>query len=441
VRVSTSSIAVVAGLSLAGTVPSASAAGRYVAIGDSIAGSAGSYVDIVAARRGITDVQRLISGETAAGALRSVLPSALASIGDPSDTEIVTVQIGGHDFLTGHCNADWNRPSCDFADSLAVLLDETARALVADPGPERFVVVTYYNPASGLGDERERSIDRGLLGADGRVDTAAYGDDWGLTDVSSWVACRRGAAAADPWGAFKAGGQALMADTLHPTAAGQTLLADLVQRAEPSAPGRSCPATTPFARTGVDEHDWRAHGVVEPRLSPARWWFEYGPTSGYGAATPAQELAPAAGARAVASALPARPAGTSYHVRLVAENELGRFAGADHVVTMPTPPDLVVSVRRRSRRSVLARGVALRIRTTGTTVKVRGRLRRPGDDPVVLRRQLAWDTSTARTIRVPLTAGGRRLFRRPAQARFAITVGAAGPGGVAEPVRLTLRIR
>jgi len=125
VRVSTSSIAVVAGLSLAGTVPSASAAGRYVAIGDSIAGSAGSYVDIVAARRGITDVQRLISGETAAGALRSVLPSALASIGDPSDTEIVTVQIGGHDFLTGHCNTDWNRPSCDFADSLAVLLDKT----------------------------------------------------------------------------------------------------------------------------------------------------------------------------------------------------------------------------------------------------------------------------------------------------------------------------
>jgi hypothetical protein len=441
VKASTSSIAVVAGLSLAGSIPSAEAAGRYVAIGDSIAGRDGSYVDLVAARRGITDVQRFISGETAAGALTSVLPSALAAIGDATDTEVVTVQIGGHDFLRGHCAADWNRPSCDFADSLAALLGETARALDADPGSERFVLVTYYNPASGLGDERERSIDRGLLGADGRVDTAAHGDDWGLTDVSSWLACRRGAAVADPWAAFKSGGQALMADTLHPTTGGQTLLADLVERAEPSITGRSCPATTPFAATDPDEGDWHAHGVVEPRLSAARWWFEYGPSNSYGAATPVRDLAPSAGARAVEAALPARPAGTSYHVRLVAENALGRFAGRDHVVVMPAPPELVARVRRRSRRSVLAHGVALRIRTTGTTVKVRGRLRRPGHDPVALRRRLAWDASTARTIRIPLTARGRRLLRRPAQARLAITVGATGPGGVAEPVRLTLRIR
>jgi lysophospholipase L1-like esterase len=426
----------------AGAPAPAAAAGRYVAIGDSIAAAAGSYVDLYAARHGITDVHKLTSGDTAAQALASELPAALTLIGEPSDTTTVTVQIGGHDYLTDNCDADWNLPTCDFADSFAALLDGLRAALAADAGSERFVVVAYYNPASGLGGDIERSYDLGLRGTDVVLDTAAHGDAWGLTDVSGWLACRRGAVLADPWAAFKSGGQALMADSLHPTAAGQELLADLVEDPATGGPAPTCPLTTPFAQTAADAGDGRAHGVVEPRLAAARWWFEYGPSTDYGNATAVAELGPSAGARAVAAPLPATGAPTIYHVRLVAENDHGRFAGADRVVVLPQTPELTAQLRGdRTRRMILARGVRLHVRTTGTSLAVRGRLRRRGRDPLVLSDRIAWAAGAERDVRVTLGARGRRLLRRAHRPRIALTLVARGPGGVSPPLRIVFRVR
>jgi hypothetical protein len=435
--------AVLAVFAVASAPATASATGRYVAIGDSIAGQSDSYVDRFAVRLGIVDVHKLISGNTAAQALASVLPAARALIDDPTDTRVVTVQIGGHDHLTGNCSGGWNRPSCDFGDSLAALLGGLGPALDSDPGSERFLLVAYYNPASGVGDDRERFFDVGLRGADARIDTAGYGDDWGLTDMSGWLACRRGATLVDPWSAFKAGGQSLMADSLHPNASGQEILTDLLENPAAGGPAPTCPPTTPFAQTEGAAADGQAHGVVEPRLSAARWWFEYGPTAAYGNATPVQSLAPSAGARAVAAALPAGTEPMTYHVRLVAENDVGRFAGDDRVVPMPGIPVLEASLRgRRLRRTIIARGVAIRVRTTGTLLDVRARLRRRGHDPVVLQKRLAWRAPGAtRTLRVPLTARGRRLLRRAARPRLALTLVASGAGGESTPVRLTLRPR
>jgi hypothetical protein len=413
-----------------------------VAIGDSIAGASDSYVERYAARHGITDVHRLISGDTAAQALASELPPALALIGDASDTTVVTVQIGGHDYLSKNCDADWNLPSCDFADSFVALLDGLRTALAADAGSERFVVVAYYNPASGLGGELERSYDRGLRGTDGVLDTAAHGDAWGLTDVSAWLACRRGAVLADPWPAFKAGGQTLMADSLHPTAAGQELLADVVDDPATGGPAPACPLTTPFAQTAADAGDGQAHGVVEPRLAAARWWFEYGPSTAYGSATAVAELAPSAGARAVAAPLPATGGATVFHVRLVAENDRGRFAGADRVVVMAQTPELAAQLRGdRSRSMILRRGVRLHVRTTGTSLDVRGRLRRRGRDPLVLSKRLGWTAGTERNVRVRLSARGRSLLRARRRPRIALTLVARGPGGVSQPLRIVFRVR
>jgi hypothetical protein len=430
-------------LAILATAPAtASATGRYVAIGDSIAGQTESYVDRFAARLGIVDLHKLTSGSTAAQALISVLPAARTLIDDPTDTRVVTVQIGGHDYLTGHCDRDWNRPSCDFADSLAALLGGVGGALEADPGSEQFLLVAYYNPASGLGDARERFFDVGLLGADARLDTAAHGDEWGQTDVSGWLACRRGATLVDPWPAFKAGGQSFMADSLHPNAAGQETLTNLLENPAAGGPAPACPPTTPFAQTEGVANDGRAHGVVEPRLSAARWWFEYGATAAYGRSTPVGQLPPSAGPRAVAATLPARAATTTYHVRLVAENDLGRFDGGDRVVIVPPIPALEARLRgSRLRRSIIARGVAIRVRTTGTSLDVRARLRRRGPDPVVLGKRLAWRVGATRTLRLPLSARGRRLLRRAARPRLAVTLVASGPGGVSPPVRLTLRPR
>ena len=421
--------------------PPAAAAGRYVAIGDSIAGATDSYADRFAARLGITDVHKLVSGATAVQATQAELPPAVALIAGAPAPAVVSLQIGGHDYLTGNCNGDWNRPTCDFADGLNGLLGRLRTALDARPGDEPLYVVAYYNPASGLGGAQEQMFDDGLRGADGRIDTSAHGDDWGLTDVTAWLACRYGATLVDPWAAFKAGGQALMADSLHPTPAGQQLLADLMSDPAAGGPTPACPATTPFADTAADTGDGQAHGIVEPRLSATRWWFEYGPTVAYGRSSPVGQLPPSAGTRAVAAPLPTGAA-PIYHVRLVVENGLGRFAGDDRVVAVVRPPTLGASRRGRPLRSlVLAHGVALRIPSTGTTVAVRGWLRRAGRDPLVLDARLTWPPGATRAVRVPLTAGGRRVLRQAVHPRLTLRLTARGPGGVSAPVRLSLALR
>lgn len=426
----------------AGAPASASAAGRYVAIGDSIAAASNSYVDRYAARLGIADVRKLLTYDTAVKAVGSVLPTAVTLIGDETDTVVVTLQIGGHDYLENNCYGDFNRPTCDFADGLNDLLGGLRAALDADPGDERLTLVGYYNPASGLGNTLERDFDLGFLGTDGRVDTSAHGDAWGYTDVTAWLACRYAAAYVDPWAAFKAGGQALMADPLHPNPTGQQILAELVGDPSAGGPPQTCPPTTPFATTDPDRGDGRARGSVEPRLAPARWWFEYGPTAAYGSSTPVGKLQGSAAPRAVAARLPASPPNTVFHVRLVVENDRGRHAGEDRVVTIPEPPQLRAALRGQARRRlVLARGVALRIRSTGTSVAVRGWLRRRGRDPLVLDARLHWFPQTTRTVRVTLTTRGAWLLRRATRPRLALRLTATGRSGTSKPVRLSLRLR
>ena len=421
--------------------PAAASSPRLVAIGDSIAAAQGSYVDRYAARLGIADVRKLTSGDTAAQAVRSVLPTALALIDDETDTAVVTLQIGGHDYLTHNCDAGWNRPSCDYADGLYTLLTRLRTALDADPGAEQFLVLAYYNPASGLANDTERMFDLGLRGADARIDTTAHGDDWGMTDVMGWLACRSGATLVDPWAAFKAGGQSLMADTLHPNATGQAILTDLLANPTAGGPTPPCPLTTPFAVTGSISGNGQAHGAVEPRLAPTRWWFEYGPTTDYGQSTPVEALPASAGPRAVSADLPASALGTSLHVRLVVENAVGRNAGEDRVV-MPGRPRLSARVRGRGlRRVVLARGVALRISSTGSSVSIHGRLRSNHHHPLVLRARLPWTAGATRHVRVALTARGRHLLRHTLRPQLTLTLLARGPGGHSRHVRLSLRLR
>jgi hypothetical protein len=352
------------------------------------------------------------------------------------------VQLGGHDFLTGNCKAGWNRPDCNFADGLSSVLSGLRDALDADPGAERFVVVAYYNPASGRGDADERSFDRGLRGSDGRVDAASYGDAWGMTDIIGWLACRHGAALADPWAAFKAGGQSLMADSLHPTAVGQELIAQIVADPRRGGPTPACPETTPFATTESDRGDGRARGMVEPRLARARWWFEFGTSTAYGSASEPQTLPPSAGPRAVAVALPDAWKGRTAHVRLVVENDVGRFAAADQLLAVPDLPTLsATGPARRSRYTLLRRGVPVRIRTTGTAVTAEAKLRRAGRDPIVMRRRMTWHPGDVRRIRLALTQRGRRLVTRSARTlHLSVRLTATGPGGVSPTARLVVRV-
>ena len=405
-------------------------------------GFSNSYVDQYAARLGAGDVQKFTSGNTAAEVANLVVPNAIAQIDDGTDTRAVIVQLGGQDYLRGNCRSGWNRPDCDYADGLNAVLIRLRAALDRDPGDEQLFVVAYYNPASGLGNETERFFDAGLRGADGRIDTSAHGGDWGQTDVIAWLACRNGATFVDPWSAFKAGGQSLMLDQLHPNATGQAILAGLLADPAAGGPAPTCAPTTPFADTSPDAGDGRAHGVVEPRLAAARWWFEYGATTAYGQSTPVRDLPASAGTRAVTEDLPMSRPNTRFHVRLVVENDVGRAVGDDRLVTTPGPPKLRASVPGSALRGgILARGVAMRIFSTGTSVTVGGRLMRSGRDPRVLFQRLPWTAGTKRTIRIALTRRGRSLVKHARRPRLGLRLFATGRGGASRPIQLSLRLR
>ena len=405
--------------------------GRMIAIGDSIAGATNSYVERHAAALGITDVHKITSGDSTGQALSSDVPQAIALIDDPSDTRVVSVALGGHDYLQHLCANGWNRPDCAFADNIYAILTRLRAALVNDPGDEPLLMFAYYNPASGLGNADERNFDAGFLGRDGRVDLTGHGDDWGSIDVVDWVSCRSGATMVDAYPAFKQGGQALMLDELHPNSAGQQVLAELFEDPSRGTPTGPCPATTPFATTLPGSADGSAHGTVEPRLAPTRWWFEYGPTTAYGAKTAVQTLPASAGIRPVSAVLPAGV----HHVRLVAENDVGRFAGNDQVVKAPSMKLWAAFAGRQSVRTLLARGAAVRVWTTGTSVEVRV-LTGKGALLKKVVRQVTPRLAT--TIRVRLDPWAVRIVRRWRDPRLALTVTGRDGLRASPPVRLAL---
>jgi lysophospholipase L1-like esterase len=152
------------------------------------------------------------------------LTTALADINAASDTKAVTIDIGGNDYLTGKCTTNWDAPStCPYRANLASILSQLKAALAADPGDERFAVMAYYNPGVGLSSEGEFDLAR--LGANLVIGLSDTGADVGLNDVIYQEAARLGIQVADPSAAFKASGQAFMADRVHPNDAGHAAIA------------------------------------------------------------------------------------------------------------------------------------------------------------------------------------------------------------------------
>jgi lysophospholipase L1-like esterase len=157
------------------------------------------------------------------------LATAIADIDEPSDTKVVTIDIGGNDrYLCGGPSPSWHLSSCVFAANFDLTLAELQEALGRDPGPESLVAMTYYNPASGTGTMQEQDFDRGLLGTDLQLYCAPGGDArLGLNDRIACISTARGVLVADVYPAFKLGGQALMSgDGLHPNSPGQAVIAE-----------------------------------------------------------------------------------------------------------------------------------------------------------------------------------------------------------------------
>jgi lysophospholipase L1-like esterase len=207
----------------------------YVALGDSVtAGYASRLFPHYQSTLGANEFLNRARGGETSGSLRAngQLTTALADINGPTDTRVVTINIGGNDALAGPCA--WSEPSCPFRANFSATLNDLVSALAADPGQEPLVTMAYYNPASGRGDSQEAQFDMTLLGSDGVRDCAGTGSQLGLNDVISQEAAANGALLADAYPAFRQGGQALMGDSIHPNAAGYDAIAEAFKNA--SAP-------------------------------------------------------------------------------------------------------------------------------------------------------------------------------------------------------------
>ena len=94
------------------------------------------------------------------------------------------------------------------------------------------------------------------------------------------------------------------------------------------------PAVGPTSMSGVSRTGASLAGMVDPRLAPTTYRFEYGPTADYGVATP--DVGPI-GSDAIfhhaGADLQGLAPGTTYHFRLVASNALGKGVSSDQTFT------------------------------------------------------------------------------------------------------------
>jgi hypothetical protein len=92
------------------------------------------------------------------------------------------------------------------------------------------------------------------------------------------------------------------------------------------------PAPTVSTNRASDVAAWQAtlNGHVDPNGLATTAWFQYGPSTGYGPATPAGADTRPVPAAATVSLAP----NTTYHYRALASNGAGTSVGAD----VPSPP-------------------------------------------------------------------------------------------------------
>ncbi len=259
----------------AGSLTPTADASLYVALGDSVSGGGGA-----GAGRGFVDryqtylrnsgrsdaLTNLAVGGDTSSSMRfpgGQLDRAVATINQPSDTSVLTLDIGGNDGAYGQCPNGFNSAPCPFGANYTAILDALATALANDPGDEAFQVMQYYNPANGTGSTTEDRYNLGLLGSDAQVDCAGTGAEIGLNDHIACIGRDYGAAAVDTYPTFKAHGQALMADSLHPNELGHAYIACLFEY--PGAAGSANPCEADHVAPLVQLSGRRTQRVLRRR--------------------------------------------------------------------------------------------------------------------------------------------------------------------------------
>jgi lysophospholipase L1-like esterase len=427
VRQSVRTLAAVVAMALVLPVAAAHADGLYIAMGDSTTmgytatdwGRDG-YVGVFGAwlarpeNGGVDQVRnRAVFGESSVSARGDQLRTALADIAEPSDTKVVTVELGINDRWF-ECPYGFNLATCPLAGDLTAIIQELQNALAQDPGPERLLILEYFNPIRG-GDVNDlRWWDDRLVGYDRKVDCSGTGGDLAYNDLVACIAVREGAEPVDPYGLFKAHGDDYLDGATHPNDAGHHALAELLE--DPSRSGTTPPDAfiAPNVVTGdssqVTSGTAIVTGDVNPNGVPTSWRAEFGPTAAYGTVTRAHPVEPSSTEYHVGDGLTGLQPGTTYHYRLTATNRYGTRIGGDATFTTAGTPEPAARGVRLSSVAVLR----------GRTLSIGFAVNPPA-------------TTTEQTLSIPAPGGaaGRRGARRvlgagrtvvPAGGRRALTV-------------------
>jgi hypothetical protein len=101
------------------------------------------------------------------------------------------------------------------------------------------------------------------------------------------------------------------------------------------APGISGPGTNGTYALSTTATGAQLSGGVYPNGIDTTYWWEYGPTTDYGQQTPATDMGSGTAPVAVSNSLTGLAPGTTYHYRLVAQNQTGTEYGYDFTLTTP----------------------------------------------------------------------------------------------------------
>ena len=101
------------------------------------------------------------------------------------------------------------------------------------------------------------------------------------------------------------------------------------------APGVSGPGTNGTYASSTTATTTQLAGGVYPNGADTSYWWEYGPTTDYGQLTPATDIGAGTAPVAVSDSLTGLSPATTYHYRLVAQNQYGTEYGYDFTLTTP----------------------------------------------------------------------------------------------------------
>ena len=116
---------------------------------------------------------------------------------------------------------------------------------------------------------------------------------------------------------------------------GPTGVGSISGAATTGAPGISGPGTNGTYASSTTATTTQLAGGVYPNGADTSYWWEYGPTTDYGQLTPATDIGSSTAPVAVSDSLIGLSPATTYHYRLVAQNQYGTEYGYDFTLTTP----------------------------------------------------------------------------------------------------------